>query len=54
LINILKEANQKVPTELLQFGTAVKPKKKPEPKLAGPIDIHAKSSGHMTFDDDDE
>jgi hypothetical protein len=38
----------------MQFGTAVKPKKKPEPKLTGPIDVNAKSTGHLTFGDDED
>ncbi|RKP19192.1 DEAD-domain-containing protein, partial [Rozella allomycis CSF55] len=53
LINVLKQAEQKVPEALLKFGTTVKKK---EHKTYGAffkeIDPNAKSS-HVTFDDDD-
>lgn len=54
LINVLREAGQTVPEELLKFGTAVKKK---ESKLYGShfkdVDINAKAK-KMTFDSDDE
>ncbi|EFJ51752.1 hypothetical protein VOLCADRAFT_103394 [Volvox carteri f. nagariensis] len=52
LINVLREAGQEVPAELLKFGTAVKKK---ESKMYGAhfrdVDVHAKAS-KVTFDDD--
>mmetsp|Transcript_27015 Transcript_27015/g.73020 ORF Transcript_27015/g.73020 Transcript_27015/m.73020 type:complete len:598 (+) Transcript_27015:3277-5070(+) len=54
LINVLREAGQKVPEELLKFGTAVKKK---ESKLYGAhfkdVDISAKAT-KKTFDSDDD
>jgi ATP-dependent RNA helicase DBP3 len=54
LINVLREANQKVPEALLAFGTTVKKK---EHKLYGAhfkdVDLNAKAT-KMTFDSDDE
>ncbi|GIL46598.1 hypothetical protein Vafri_3565 [Volvox africanus] len=53
LINVLREAGQDVPSELLKFGTAVKKK---ESKVYGAhfrdVDVHAKAT-KVTFDDDD-
>ena len=54
LINVLKEANQKVPEELLAFGTTVKKK---ESKLYGAhfkdVDFSVKST-KVTFDSDSD
>uniref|UniRef100_A0A7S0R477 RNA helicase n=1 Tax=Chlamydomonas leiostraca TaxID=1034604 RepID=A0A7S0R477_9CHLO len=54
LINVLREAGQKVPEDLLKFGTAVKKK---ESKLYGAhfkdVDVEAKAT-KVTFDSDDE
>ncbi|GAX72626.1 hypothetical protein CEUSTIGMA_g82.t1 [Chlamydomonas eustigma] len=54
LINVLKEAGQKVPDELLKFGTAVKKK---ESTMYGAhfkdVDIKAKAT-KVTFDSDEE
>mmetsp|Transcript_11092 Transcript_11092/g.19305 ORF Transcript_11092/g.19305 Transcript_11092/m.19305 type:complete len:586 (-) Transcript_11092:432-2189(-) len=54
LINVLKEANQKVPQDLLNFGTSVKKK---ESKLYGAhfkdVDIMAKAT-KTTFDSDSD
>ncbi|KAJ9529210.1 hypothetical protein QJQ45_007869 [Haematococcus lacustris] len=54
LINVLKEAGQKVPEELLKFGTAVKKK---ESKLYGShfkdVDISAKAT-KVKFDSDED
>lgn len=51
LINVLREAKQEVPQELLAFGTTVKKK---ESKLYGAhfkdVDLNAKAS-KITFDD---
>ena len=51
LIQVLKEANQEVPADLMKFGTAVKPK---EQKHVGSIDVNKVSDGHLTFDSDSE
>ncbi|GLC47500.1 hypothetical protein PLESTB_000847600 [Pleodorina starrii] len=52
LINVLREAGQEVPEDLLKFGTAVKKK---ESKMYGAhfrdVDVHAKAT-KVTFDDD--
>lgn len=54
LINVLKEAGQKVPQELLAFGTTVKKK---ESKLYGAhfkdVDFSKKAT-KMTFGDSDD
>eukprot|EP00873_Tetraselmis_striata_P046498 jgi/Tetstr1/466762/TSEL_011232.t1 len=54
LINVLREANQKVPSELLKFGTTVKKK---ESKLYGAhfkdVDMNAKAT-KITFDSDSD
>lgn len=54
LINVLREANQPVPEELLKFGTAVKKK---ESKMYGAhfkdVDFKAKAT-KTTFDSDDD
>ena len=54
LINVLREAEQVVPEDLLKFGTAVKKK---ESKMYGAhfkdVDVAAKAT-KMTFDSDDE
>ncbi|KXZ43232.1 hypothetical protein GPECTOR_97g770 [Gonium pectorale] len=53
LINVLREAGQEVPADLLKFGTAVKKK---ESKMYGAhfrdVDVHARAT-KVTFDDDD-
>lgn len=49
LIQQLKQSNQKIPSELLKFGTFVKPK---EPK-AGEIIMNNQSSNHLTFSDEE-
>lgn len=49
LVGVLKDAGQSVPEDLLQFGSFVKPK---EAKIVGPIEVDAKSAGHLTFDDE--
>ncbi|GFR43801.1 hypothetical protein Agub_g4925 [Astrephomene gubernaculifera] len=53
LINVLREAGQEVPADLLKFGTAVKKK---ESKMYGAhfrdVDVHAKAT-KVTFDDDE-
>jgi ATP-dependent RNA helicase DBP3 len=51
LIQVLREANQEVPADLMKFGTFVKPK---EQKFVGSIDINKVSDGHITFDSDSE
>lgn len=51
LIQVLKEANQDVPADLMKFGTAVKAK---EPKHVGSIDINKTSDSHLTFDSDSD
>eukprot|EP01024_Parvocaulis_polyphysoides_P038745 TRINITY_DN34921_c0_g1_i4.p1 TRINITY_DN34921_c0_g1~~TRINITY_DN34921_c0_g1_i4.p1 ORF type:complete len:434 (+),score=60.07 TRINITY_DN34921_c0_g1_i4:146-1303(+) len=54
LVNVLREAGQKVPEELLKFGTAVKKK---ESKVYGAhfkeVDMSQKAT-RMTFDDSDQ
>eukprot|EP01025_Chloroclados_australasicus_P065012 TRINITY_DN878_c0_g1_i1.p1 TRINITY_DN878_c0_g1~~TRINITY_DN878_c0_g1_i1.p1 ORF type:complete len:659 (-),score=77.98 TRINITY_DN878_c0_g1_i1:125-2002(-) len=54
LVNVLREAGQKVPEELLKFGTAVKKK---ESKVYGAhfkeVDMNEKAT-RTTFDDSDE
>mmetsp|Transcript_7750 Transcript_7750/g.22068 ORF Transcript_7750/g.22068 Transcript_7750/m.22068 type:complete len:474 (-) Transcript_7750:351-1772(-) len=54
LINVLREANQEVPSELLKFGTTVKKK---ESKLYGAhfkdVDLNAKAT-KITFDSDSD
>lgn len=54
LINVLKEANQEVPEELLKFGTTVKRK---DHKLFGAhykeVDFTKKAT-KVSFDSDDE
>lgn len=54
LINVLREAQQEVPSDLLKFGTAVKKK---ESKLYGAhfkdVDVDAKAT-KVTFDSDDD
>ena len=51
LIQVLKEAGQEVPKDLLKFGTTIRVK---EPKATGTIDLNHTSDGHMTFDSDSE
>jgi len=51
LIQVLKEAKQDVPEDLMKFGTFVKQK---EQKHVGSIDINKVSDNHITFDSDSE
>jgi ATP-dependent RNA helicase DBP3 len=50
LVNVLKETNQRIPEDLLQFDLSVKKK---EPKL-GKIEVDKTLNSRITFDSDEE